>query len=523
LPSSCCGPDYDRAVGHYTLAIGSVRAEIFETPNKGKLKLLLASYYTSRAASLTKLKQYDEALEDCESAIKFDRNAIKPYQRRARLYMQRGMLDEAMETYDQGIKLDASAMASDRKHTETTKKKFEGAKAIIEQQRNEKLGEKAAAVEKAKEELKTILRFCPDWDEARILEAEALFYTKEYEGAYQLASSLVKNGLSKDRNLLVLRVHLMLNKGNLDDAVKQLWVISRRNSDCGRSATLNEKVELIRQLRDQAEESYKNKDYERAARYCTTAIDSCPETADGMVAKLKFSRSAAYASMGSHFRAIDDYTDVLQYNPSHLKAYTRRGSSYMAAKTGNRLKNCQLAVESFEQALELCTPSTSTEENVHQKLEEAQKELRKVKMTSKDYFAVLGVPKSANLAAIYNAYRMSSLRIHNFKHSASTQREVDEAEFHHQELSDAYEVLSEAFKNGTINEFSHPTPSQRPGNKARRAHHNSEPNGTGGYGGLVPRQRDYKGKEVRGQEGDDRVVLTKKPSLRGTFMSASQA
>jgi tetratricopeptide (TPR) repeat protein len=128
-------PDFDGAVGHYTLAIGSVRAEIFEKPNKGKLKLLLSSYYTSRAAALTKLKQYDEALEDCKCALEFDQNAIKAYQRRARVYMQLGKLNEAIETYDQAFKIDAEAVATDRKHTEQTRDRFESAKAVIEKQR----------------------------------------------------------------------------------------------------------------------------------------------------------------------------------------------------------------------------------------------------------------------------------------------------------------------------------------------------------------------------------------------------
>lgn len=372
---------------------------------------MLSSYYTSRAAALTKLKQYDEALEDCKLALEFDRNAIKAYQRQARIYMLRGMLDDAVATYERASKVDAEAVAADRKHTETTLEKYQNAKAVIDLQRAKSSDNKRAdvdrqkiskssdntrAVQKAKEDLKTILKFCPEWDEARVLETEALFYSGDVEEAYQLASCLVKDGLSRNPDLLLLRAKLMLNKGRLDDALKQLGVIMTRFPTFARAKSLNDKIDLIKQLMDQGDESYAQKDYQRAIRYYATAIDSCPDDAEGMVAKLKFSRSAVNASIGAHNLAIEDYADIIQYDPSHVKAHYRQGASLLALKSGDRMKNCQFAVRSLQTALDLCQ-SPPLEDDIKRKLSEAFGELTKLKFTSKDYFCSPGTAKNSLL------------------------------------------------------------------------------------------------------------------------------
>jgi DnaJ homolog subfamily C member 7 len=413
---------------------------------------MLSSYYTSRAAALTKLKQYDEALEDCKLALEFDRNAIKAYQRQARIYMLRGMLGEAVETYERASKVDPQAVVSDRKHTETTIEKYENAKVVIDRERTAKSSDNKRAIQKAKEDLKTILKFCPEWDEARVLETEALFYSGDVDEAYQLASCLVKDGLSRNPDLLLLRAKLMLKKGRLDDAVKQLGVLMTRFPTFQRAKLLNDKVDLIRQLMDQGDESYASKDYQRAIRYYATAIDSCPDHAEGMVAKLKFSRSAVNASIGAHNLAIEDYADVIKYDPSHVKAYYRQGASFLALKTGDRMKNCQFAVRSLQTALDLCQ-SPPLEDDIKVKLSEALSELTKKKFVSKDYFAVLGLRKTASLGEVYSAYRMRSLRLHNLKHSATSPHEIAEAEREYQEISEAYHVLSEALKSGFTSQY----------------------------------------------------------------------
>eukprot|EP00546_Thalassionema_frauenfeldii_P009020 CAMPEP_0178916768 /NCGR_PEP_ID=MMETSP0786-20121207/12843_1 /TAXON_ID=186022 /ORGANISM="Thalassionema frauenfeldii, Strain CCMP 1798" /LENGTH=624 /DNA_ID=CAMNT_0020590181 /DNA_START=103 /DNA_END=1978 /DNA_ORIENTATION=+ len=441
--------DYDAAVGYYTLAIGSLRAELFGIQKKGKLKLLLSSYYTSRAAALTKLKQYDEALEDCKSALEFNRNAIKAYQRKARLYMQRGMLDEAMETYDKAIKIDSELIAGDKKHTEETKHRFESARSIIEDHRNHRRSDRTDAIKKANNDLKTILKFCPDWGEARILQSEALFLAGSIDDAYDLVSSLLKDGLNKDVDLLLLRARLMFCKGRLHDSIKQLAVVIRRNPDDEKVKSLNETLNAIKRYGDSGEEAYKSKNYKRAIKCYSKAIDLCPENAHGTIAKMKFGRSAAYTSQGKHRTAIKDYTYILNYDPNHVKAHLRRGTSLMALRTGDRIKILECAVKNFEKAISL-SDAEELQGTAEERLAQCQNELRQVKLSSKDYFAVLGLPRESSLSEVYDAYRERSLRLHNFKHSAKTEADIEKSERQLEDIKEAYEVLAEAMKSSDV-------------------------------------------------------------------------
>mmetsp|Transcript_28953 Transcript_28953/g.42712 ORF Transcript_28953/g.42712 Transcript_28953/m.42712 type:complete len:673 (-) Transcript_28953:156-2174(-) len=443
--------DYDAAVGYYTLAIGSLRAELFGIQKKGKLKLLLSSYYTSRAAALTKIKQYDEALEDCKSAIEFNRNAIKAYQRKARLYMQRGMMDEAMETYDKAIKIDSELISPDKKHTEETKHRFESARSIIEEHRKHKKvnNNDSNAIKKANNDLKTILKFCPDWGEARILQAEALFLAGNIDDAYELVGSLLNDGLNKNTDLLLLRARLMFCKGRLDDSIKQLAVVIKRDPDSERVKFLSETLNTVKRYGDSGQEAYRSRNYKRATKYYTKAIDACLEDARGAIAKLKFGRSAAYTSQEKHRKAIKDYTDILDYDPNHVKAHLRRGTSLMALKTGDRIKILECAMKNFERALEL-SPSEEFQNTAQEKLSHCQSELRQCKLSSKDYFAVLDLPRESSLSDVYDAYRERSLRLHNFKHSAKTEADMLKAERKLEDIKEAYEVLAEAMKSSDV-------------------------------------------------------------------------
>jgi tetratricopeptide (TPR) repeat protein len=445
--------DYNAAVGHFTLAIGSARAELFENPSKGRLKIMLASYYTSRAAALTKLKQYDEALKDCIRALEFDWGSVKAYQRQGRIFIMVGKLKEAIETYERASKVDHEAVAEDRKLAESMKRKYDNAKEVIEKQRVSKYADNERAVETAKSDLKIILTHCPEWDEARILEIEAMFYHGDVDEAYQVTSALVKDGFGRNPDLLELRARLMLSKGRLLDARKQLEVILKGyHEHAGKVKPLYDNVLFITQLMDQGEESYSKKDFQRAARFYSSAIDACPDFAEGMATKVRFSRGTVYGCLEEHGLAIEDYAAIIRHDPRHVKAYFRQGISYMAVKNGDKIRNLNSAVSSFQNAIEVCQ-SSAFEEEIHQKLEEASKELLDHKFLSKDYFSILGLPRNATLSEVYSAYKMRSLRIHNAKHTAPSPKIKAELDREFSDVTEAYEVISEAFKRYAVDRF----------------------------------------------------------------------
>ncbi|CAE7382365.1 P58IPK [Symbiodinium microadriaticum] len=64
----------------------------------------------------------------------------------------------------------------------------------------------------------------------------------------------------------------------------------------------------------------------------------------------------------------------------------------------------------------------------------------------KDYYKILGVPRSADKKAIKKSYRELALQWHPDKHSGEEEKEKAEVKF--QLIAEAYEVLSDDEKKG---------------------------------------------------------------------------
>lgn len=76
--------------------------------------------------------------------------------------------------------------------------------------------------------------------------------------------------------------------------------------------------------------------------------------------------------------------------------------------------------------------------------------------TTRDYYEILGVPKSATAADIKTAYRQSALKFHPDRNKEPG------AEAKFKEINEAYEVLSDANKRASYDQFGHAGPQQNP-------------------------------------------------------------
>ncbi|CAF1040343.1 unnamed protein product [Rotaria sordida] len=87
------------------------------------------------------------------------------------------------------------------------------------------------------------------------------------------------------------------------------------------SSTEKEAADIIK---EQANEAFKNSDYEKAIELYTKAIQIHPD------AILYSNRSFAYLRRGWYDYALIDAKKALEYDFNHIKAYYRRASAYMA-------------------------------------------------------------------------------------------------------------------------------------------------------------------------------------------------
>lgn len=78
-------------------------------------------------------------------------------------------------------------------------------------------------------------------------------------------------------------------------------------------------------------------------------------------------------------------------------------------------------------------------------------------MSKRDYYDVLGVPRTASDDDIKKAYRKLASKFHPDKHPASEQAKVEEQ---FKEAKEAYEILSDSQKRSTYDNYGHIDPSR---------------------------------------------------------------
>jgi DnaJ family protein C protein 7 len=96
--------NYEDAVKYYTEGI----------EQDPKNKNLVSQMYANRAAAKMKMKDYKDALNDCDKAIQFNENYAKAYLRRGEIRMELGEFEDAKKDFNQCQQLDPSLNARQR-------------------------------------------------------------------------------------------------------------------------------------------------------------------------------------------------------------------------------------------------------------------------------------------------------------------------------------------------------------------------------------------------------------------------
>ena len=117
-------------------------------------------------------------------------------------------------------------------------------------------------------------------------------------------------------------------------------------------------------------------------------------------AKLYFNRATVAAKLKKYAESVSDCDEALKLDEKYLKAFLRRGRSYM------ELEKYDDAVRDFEQINKM----ERGNQEYRQLLSNAKLELKKSKR--KDYYKILGVDRSANDEEIKKAYRKRALVHH---------------------------------------------------------------------------------------------------------------
>lgn len=485
--------DYRGALAHYTLAINAAKDEQQEgggndddDPNNSKNcdPEILASYYNNRAAAYTMILQYDEAIADCNEAIKIHPQSLKPYLRKAKAQMSLGQLDQALMSLNRCAIYDPNnaTIISLKNDVQKLKDRLELARSLLDKTDsardfppfplpNLRDGKQAL------NQITVVMASCSAWKSIQLERTQALLAVGRFEEAYAASTSLIRSNSHHHNNsqLILYRAYALQQMGNIDDAMKHLKQILSGDPDNKIAFVFHKLLKVLSKKKAEADAYYKGRNYESAIETYSEAL-----LLTGCVGQYKarvfFNRACCNANLRNHADVVKDCTFAIRIDDEYVKAILRRARTNLIL---GEEADCQNAINDYQTVMDLAEKRGDEDKmkEMRGNMREAQVQLKRSKQ--KDFYKILGVERDATESEIKKSYRKSALKWHPDRHANSSEEEKTKAETSFREINHAYEVLSDSEKKARYDSGVDIEDLDNP-------HAGCGRGGMGGHGGIDP-------------------------------------
>ncbi|XP_065834556.1 dnaJ homolog subfamily C member 7-like [Oscarella lobularis] len=382
-----------------------------------------ATCYSNRAAAFLALNYFDDALNDCEAAIRHNPSFVKAYFRKAKCHVGFGDLEAARVNLMKVLELEPGNMAA-KAELQT----IENIKQLAVDGEDALEGKK---FDKVMFLMSQALTCSPASIRFKLMRAEALVCLKKLREAQHLTIDILrKDGTNADA--LYVRGLCYYYQDDPDKASQHFVQVLRSDPEHKKGKAAFKLTKALKTKREAGNAHFKVGKYSDALDSYTAALDIDPSNA-ATNAKLFYNRALAKAQLRQLEESVSDCDRALELDPDYIKAYYRRAKSY------TELDRYEDAVRDYETVLE----KEPTHEN-RQYLRDAKKRLKLSKR--KDYYKILNVSKSATDDEIKRSYKKLAMKYHPDRHSSGTPEDREEAERMFKEVGQAYSVLSDRRK-----------------------------------------------------------------------------
>lgn len=400
---------YDEAVKYYSQAI--------------EIEPDVASNYYKLYRVHNRMKHYLSALRDLTKACEIDPKSPKGNEYRfqkAKLLVNLGQCDEALEEYkvimslrNEGINFDdVTNGANDA--SECAMKVKAATEAFSRKQYKE-----------AKHYFDRALSHMEQAPDLLFMKAQAEFELKDYFGVISDTGKILKIH-SRNIEAYQLRGDAYFRTGEHDIAVQHYregLKLDPEHAGCKAGHKVIKSISKKMKRGDDAEKAGKHAD---AVNYWKQAIEiDVTHRAFARPTILKIVN--ALSAMGEHKEAIEIAQSHVDESET-LEGLFALGDAYTGAD------KFQEAVNTFRTAMDF--EPNDRQQETQQKLQKAEIALKQSK--EKNYYKILGIPRTANKKTIKGAYRKLALEWHPDKNE-----DKEKAEKMFQDISEAYEVLSD--------------------------------------------------------------------------------
>jgi DnaJ homolog subfamily C member 3 len=377
----------------------------------------------------SRMKQYAKALSEIERALVLESGNTDWRIQKAKLLQSLGQCDRAVaelaqvQSGNDGDNEDVQALLQEASECDQTISFAQ--KALLEED-----------YRTAAHYFQVAMKFVEQATDLLLQKASALLYTGDYYGVISDTGKILKQ-YPQHLEAYRLRGMAYFWLGDHDVATQHFREGLKSDPEHQGLKDGHKLVKKIEKKKKKADEAYSSGDFEKAIQLYTDAINIEPSHVNfAHPTRLLIIKS--YSKLSQHDRAIEEATNLLSDDETNLESHWALGDALTAAeKYEEAVRAFQAAVESLPEG------ETERKQQAQKKVQEAQVALKQSK--EKNYYKILGVPRTATSKEIKSAYRKLALQYHPDKVKAE---DKEEAEKKFQDIGEAYEVLSDAELKG---------------------------------------------------------------------------
>ena len=381
--------------------------------------------YANRATCFKCLGKYKESIADYKKAVQLGPRNTKNMKKLSSVYVLLGFFGEAQMLLQKCCNLEPN----DSSHTyelNKVKKMVDDFAKIEEKVKDQKW-------EDVVEQSLKLLEDASQYVELQKIYIKACLELCKFDDVINYINdkipSAVKNK-EEDFNYLLAKTYYF--KGDYDNAKIQINNLIKQGFTDEKISKLKKNINTINSAKTKANDLFKSQKYEEAIQEYTKLLEFDPENKHFMSIILT-NRALCYKKTNKNMEALKDVDEAINYNPNYVTAYIRRALIYEEFKMFDDAKN------DLQKAKEL-DPNNAKIDGYMNEANAKADEAR-----NRDYYAILGLSRSATQDEIKKAYRKLALKYHPDRNCESEQsKKIAQRKF--EDVSDAYSVLSDPKK-----------------------------------------------------------------------------
>lgn len=305
-----------------------------------------ALLYLNRAAASIMNLAYAEAIQDCNTTIKYNIDQVtnaKAYFRLVSCWKGLGKLDEAIDAATKGLACDNTNnnMIKELQNMNSVKSTLPVITGAIND--NKVTRNILLQLESYIKDLGNNFR------ELNILKVKCLLYYKRFHDAYTVTNTIMRSAASNDIELIDIRAQCLYKMGDLENAKTHLQSALRLDPDNKNIRNFYKKIKEIEDKKEAGATAFKGSNYTDAIALWSECINLDPSN-DSYNVKLYNNRASALSKVKKYQEAIADLDKAIGIDDTYTKAYLKRADCYYALGGVDKINLC---IKDYEKAAEL--------------------------------------------------------------------------------------------------------------------------------------------------------------------------